>query len=82
MSRLLTIGRTSPGHERVDRGRAAAYRADGFVIRQSVRSFLDGCVNRALDIAERELLAAARLMEEAYAMDGRPFVDMATDLAI
>ena len=48
----------------------AAYRADGFVIRRNqFAQSLMASVNRALDIAERELLAAASIDGKAYAMD-------------
>ena len=46
-----------------------AYQADGFVIRrnQFAQSVMDR-VNRALDIAEKELLAAAGIDGKAYAL--------------
>ena len=54
-----------------------AYQADGFVIRRNQFTHsLMARVNRALDVAEKELLAAASIDGRAYAMDGRPFVDI------
>ena len=56
-----------------------AYQADGFVIRRNQFTHsLMARVNRALDVVEKELLAAASIDGRAYAMDGRPFVILAT----
>ena len=47
------------------------YQADGFVIRRNQFTHsLMARVNRALDVAEKELLAAASIDGRAYAMDG------------
>ena len=55
----------------------SAYQADGFVIRRNQFTHsLMARVNRALDVAEKELLAAASIDGRAYAMNGRPFVDI------